>query len=102
MTEWVQTKDAGIRRRIAIDGEHIMIVEVDFEPNAAGALHNHPHEQVTHVLRGQVRFTIEGKETVLETGERIHVAPMLWHSATATESGCLLMDIFSPPREDFR
>jgi quercetin dioxygenase-like cupin family protein len=102
MSEWVQTKDEGVRRRVTIDGEKLMIVEVEFQPNAAGTLHNHPNEQVTHVLRGQARFIIEGKETLLDAGERIYVPSLLWHQALATEHGCLLMDIFSPPREDFR
>lgn len=101
MTDWVQTAE-GIKRRIVIDGEKMMVVEVDFQPNAAGTLHNHVHEQVTHVLRGQARFVIEGKETILNAGERIYVPSMLMHNAIATEQGCLLMDIFSPPREDFR
>jgi len=101
VTDWVQTAE-GIKRRIVIDGEKMMVVEVDFQPNAAGTLHNHVHEQVTHILRGQARFVIEGKETILNAGERIYVPSNLWHNAIATEQGCLLMDIFSPPREDFR
>lgn len=102
MTDWVPMKDRGLKRRIVVDGEKMMVVEVEFEPNAAASRHNHPHEQVTHVLRGQLRFVIEDTETVLNVGERIYVAPMLWHSATATDGGCLVMDVFSPPREDFR
>jgi quercetin dioxygenase-like cupin family protein len=91
----------GTKRRILQDGEKAMLVQLQFERGAKGALHNHPHEQISFVVRGKVRFTIEGQSTDLVAGQSIHVAPNLMHGAEALEETELL-DIFSPPREDFR
>jgi quercetin dioxygenase-like cupin family protein len=91
----------GTRRRILQDGEKIMMVQIHFDKGAVGALHNHPHEQVTFVVRGKVRFTLDGKTSELAAGQSIHIPSNLMHGAEALEE-TELIDVFSPPREDFR
>jgi quercetin dioxygenase-like cupin family protein len=97
---WV-TMAEGVRRRIASDGEHLMLVEVHFQPGAVGAKHSHPHEQVTYILQGRVNFTIEDQTWELAAGQTIHIPGSKIHGVTALEES-LLLDVFSPPREDFR
>jgi quercetin dioxygenase-like cupin family protein len=97
---WEQVA-AGMQRRIIVDGDKLMVVEVHFTPGGGAARHNHPHEQVTYVLNGSIRFTLDGKETVLKAGECVHIPSNVYHSAAADEE-VFLLDVFSPPREDFR
>jgi quercetin dioxygenase-like cupin family protein len=92
---------AGTQRRILQDGEKIMMVQIRFDKGAIGALHNHPHEQMTFVMRGKVRFTLDGKTSDLATGQSIHIPSNVMHGAEALEE-TELIDVFSPPREDFR
>jgi quercetin dioxygenase-like cupin family protein len=99
-TEWIATAE-GVRRRIMTDGEKLMQTEVHFEPGAVGALHNHPHEQATFVVRGRVRFSIDGLEKEYTAGQYIYIPPNAVHGTVAVEES-LLLDTFSPPREDFR
>jgi len=64
-------------------------------------VHSHPHEQITMVERGRVRYIIEGQERVLEQGDMLHLPSGISHGATMLDEEVVLIDIFSPPREDF-
>jgi quercetin dioxygenase-like cupin family protein len=99
-TEWVVTGE-GVRRRIMVDGEKLMLTEVHFEQGGVGALHSHPHEQATLVVTGRVRFTLAGVEHEYTAGQCIYVPSNLVHGMVALEES-LVLDTFSPPREDFR
>ena len=100
MNEWLTVAD-GVRRRIRLDGEKMMMVEVEFAKGAVGSLHSHPHEQLTYVTKGRMRFTLAGKAVDVPSGETIRMPPDMPHEALALEPSALI-DIFSPPREDFR
>lgn len=48
----------GISRKVLAHSDNMMSVEVHFETGAIGAMHSHPHEQLTYVLSGEFEFTI--------------------------------------------
>lgn len=48
----------GISRKVLAHSDNMMSVEVHFEEGAIGAMHSHPHEQLTYVLSGEFEFTI--------------------------------------------
>ena len=64
-------------------------------------IHSHLHEQVSYVEEGQLLFTIEGQEFLLEAGMAITIPPHAKHGATAI-TDCKLVDVFSPVREDYK
>jgi unsaturated pyranuronate lyase len=90
----------GVRRRILGHGSDLMMVSVDFEPGAIGAMHRHPHRQVTYVARGSFRVTVDGRDETLRAGDSFFVASGLLHGVEALEAGTLV-DVFTPAREDF-
>lgn len=98
--EW-QATEPGVHRRIVVDGEKMMLVEVHFEAGAVGSVHKHPHEQATRVIKGRVRFTLDAREQEVAAGEYLLIPSNTLHGAQALEES-LLLDIFSPPRQDFR
>jgi quercetin dioxygenase-like cupin family protein len=61
--------------------------------------HQHPHEQITYVLRGRLRLTIAGVPHDLAPGVSICIPGDTPHAADALED-TLVVDTFSPPRED--
>ncbi len=70
----------------------------------AGAIlpeHQHIHEQWTHVLEGQLKFTLEGETQIMGPGISVYVPSDVPHSATAI-SKCKVIDAFMPVREDFK
>jgi quercetin dioxygenase-like cupin family protein len=100
MSDWVNTAP-GVRRRIITDGQAVMLVEFDFETGAVGALHHHPHEQISYVLRGRAHYTVGGETREVQAGDTVHIPSNVEHGLTALDA-CTLLDVFSPPREDFR
>lgn len=90
----------GCRRKVLATGGGLMTVEFHFDKGAIGALHSHPHEQVGYVVAGRFRFTMEGKDTLLTVGDSYYVPSGVVHGAEALEEG-ILLDVFTPQREDF-
>jgi quercetin dioxygenase-like cupin family protein len=73
-----------------------------FKKDAVLASHSHPHEQITYVVSGKLRFeTGDGASTVAEAGAFVVFAPNEVHGGTALEDSVAL-DAFSPAREDFK
>jgi quercetin dioxygenase-like cupin family protein len=90
----------GIERQMVI-GERIMIVRFRFVPFLVTPEHTHPHEQMSLIISGRVRFFIEGKERIVSAGDVLHFPSNCRHGATMLDEEVVLIDIFSPIREDF-
>lgn len=103
-TDWatvpVEQVEEGIQRQMVI-GEKIMMCRLRIAPHIVTPAHEHPHEQMTLVERGPVLFTIGKEERVANTGDVLHFPSGTWHGATMLDEEVILVDIFSPIREDF-
>jgi quercetin dioxygenase-like cupin family protein len=53
------------------------------------------------IERGRVRFIVDGAERIVAAGDVLHFPPNLSHGATMLDEEVVLIDIFSPSREDF-
>lgn len=94
------TVGEGVQRRILAYGPDLMLVKVAFEAGGIGARHHHVHSQITYVESGVFRCTVGEEEQVLRAGDIFYAAPSVWHGVECLEAGVLL-DSFSPMREDF-
>ena len=52
---WEQA-EPGVTRKVFQPGTGLMMMEVHFEEGAEGALHSHPHEQMSYCLKGAIDF----------------------------------------------
>jgi quercetin dioxygenase-like cupin family protein len=95
-----ETPADGIERRMMV-GQQLMACRLHFAPHVVTPIHRHPHEQLTLVLQGRVRFTIEGVERVAAAGDVLHFPSNAEHGATMLDQDVVLVDIFTPLREDF-
>ncbi|MCB0442440.1 MAG: cupin domain-containing protein [Flavobacterium sp.] len=77
-----------------------MMVNVKFKKGGIGEMHHHIHSQVTHIAEGKFEVTINNETKLLQKGDSFFVAPNLEHGVICLEDG-LLIDVFSPMREDF-
>jgi quercetin dioxygenase-like cupin family protein len=69
----------------------------------AGALlpqHSHVHEQVVHVLEGNLEVTVDGKTSVLHAGSMGVIPSNAVHSGRAL-TDCRVLDAFYPLRKDY-
>jgi len=90
----------GIERQM-ITGDRLMICRLRFAPRIVTPAHQHPHEQMTIVEQGRVRFIIGDSERIVEAGDVLHFPSGCWHGATMLDEEVVLIDIFTPLREDF-
>ena len=90
----------GIVRQM-IWGDHLMVCRLTIAPHTITEVHEHPHEQITLVERGQVRFNVEGKERISGAGDVLHFRSHCRHGATMLDQEVVLIDIFTPVREEF-
>ena len=97
--EW-EVVGEGVKRKILGYDDKIMLVNVHFETGGIGTLHEHYHSQVTYIASGQFEFTIGGETKLLKGGDSFYVPPHVVHGCVCVETG-LLIDVFSPMREDF-
>jgi len=91
----------GVTRKILGRGGKLMMVEVTFKGGAIGALHSHPHEQVSYIANGSFEFDINENKQVVKKGDSIYIPTNEPHSALALEEGSIIVDIFTPQREEF-
>ena len=90
----------GIDRQM-IWGERVMVCRLRFAPGVVTEVHSHHHEQITIVDRGRVVFSIDGKQCNAAAGDVLHFPAHVRHGATMLDNEVVLIDIFSPVREDF-
>ncbi|WP_127578715.1 cupin domain-containing protein [Paenibacillus koleovorans] len=95
------TLEPGLERRILGYSEQMMVTEVRFAKGVVGVLHHHPHRQSAYVAAGSFEVTIDGETKVLVTGDGYMVEPDIVHGVVALEDGSVLIDFFTPMREDF-
>lgn len=90
----------GTTRKILGMGGSLMMVEVTFEAGAVGAMHTHPHEQISYIAKGSFAFTLNGETRTVKVGDSIYIPANAPHGTRALEDA-VIVDIFTPIREDF-
>ena len=90
----------GIKRKVLAYCDEAMCVANYFEKGAIGALHSHPHTQITYVAEGVFEFEIEGEKKVVKKGDTMLKQNGVLHGTLCVEDG-ILVDFFTPKREDF-
>jgi quercetin dioxygenase-like cupin family protein len=91
----------GVIRRTLSTSEGLMLIEVALEKGAVVPLHSHPHEQIGYLASGRVLFELGDERRELAAGDSWLVPPNVPHQVTALEPS-LAIDVFSPPREEYR
>ncbi|MXN92100.1 cupin domain-containing protein [Flavobacterium sp. Sd200] len=97
--EW-EVVGEGVKRQITGYNTTLMMVKVAFEKGSIGAVHQHFHSQASFVASGQFEVTVDGVAKILRAGDTFFAVPNVWHGVVCLEAG-MLIDAFSPIREDF-
>ena len=63
----------GVSRKVLAYDKNLMSVEVRFEKGAVGAMHTHPHTQISYVLAGKFEANIDGEIKVIEKNDGIRI-----------------------------
>ena len=86
-----------------VHGEKIMMAFFDVEPGGEVPHHHHEHEQMGLVLSGELTLHIGDETKLCRAGDAYLIPPNVPHSANVPQSGSAVkvLDIFSPPREEY-
>ena len=90
----------GISARF-VTGSRVMFSFVRLAPGAVMPDHNHPHEQLGYILEGSLVLNLAGDERTLQPGEAYAIPGGVTHRAVGGPNGCLVLDAFNPPREEY-
>lgn len=89
----------GLRRKIMSYDNDVMLMKVAFEKGGIGALHHHPHKQISYIAKGKFEVTIGEDKKILSEGDVYFAPSNVTHGVVCLEEG-LLIDVFNPMRED--
>lgn len=79
-------------------GQRAMTNFVHFEPGAEAPRHVHEEEQIVIILDGEMTFDLDGDVRVMRKGDVAVIPAWVPHGAWTTDTTCLEVDVFSPPR----
>ena len=101
--------DQGIQRSLTeglnarvFPGEQAMISIVKIGPGHKGMLHAHPEEQWGVLLQGSGVRTQGGEEIEVKEGDFWCTPGNIEHTFEAGPDGATVLDVFAPPREEYR
>jgi len=102
-------KTQGISRELAegletriFPGQNVMLSIVRVGPNKSGEIHQHPQEQWGVILEGSGVRIQDGVEHEVGNGDFWQTPGAVSHGFRAGPDGAVILDIFSPPRDEYR
>jgi unsaturated pyranuronate lyase len=91
----------GLTRKTLAQSQAMMICEFKFDAQVTIPIHTHPHDQVGYLVEGHVEMTIDGKKFDLVKGDSYSAPSNVPHGVFTLEPS-IIVDTFSPPREDYQ
>ncbi len=89
----------GVNRKY-ITGERVTVAHFDLKRGSIVPRHAHENEQITQVMKGVLKFVIDGREIVLGEGDVLQIPGWMEHEVYVLED-TLAIDVFSPVRQDW-
>jgi quercetin dioxygenase-like cupin family protein len=97
--EPIQVFEGVAARRI--EGDRVTLAVVELDPDAIVPEHTHAAEQNGMVIRGRMTFRVGDRERVLGPGGTWRIRGGVPHRAQAGPEGAVVIDVFSPIRDDW-
>lgn len=91
----------GVDRKLLAAEGSLMMTEVCFQKDAIGEIHSHLHEQVSYIVSGSFEFNLNGEKQEIHRGDSVYIPTNTPHGVVALEENSIILDIFTPQREDF-
>ena len=90
----------GIKRQTKTNGKTMYQMLATLEAGAKMPAHQHPQEQIVHILSGRMKLIVDGMPHELKTGDSHYLASNIPHGVETIEETHVL-DTFSPPRDEY-
>jgi quercetin dioxygenase-like cupin family protein len=83
-----------------VHGQQTTLAVVELEPGALVPEHHHVSEQLGMVITGSVSFRVGDEERQLGPGATWNIPSDVPHEVRAGPEGAVVIDVFSPTRQD--
>lgn len=93
-----QMAPAVLRRYVT--GDRVTVARFELKGGGIVPRHSHDNEQVTCVLSGALKFTIDGLEVIARAGDVVQIPSWAEHEVAILED-TIALDVFSPVRQDW-
>jgi 4-hydroxy-4-methyl-2-oxoglutarate aldolase len=110
--DWLFDRDddpRGIPRQLAegittrvFSGPDSMLSIVRIQPHSDGRTHSHAEEQWGILLEGECTRIQDGQEAAVRVGDFWHTPGSVPHGIRTGDQAAVVLDVFSPPREEYR
>jgi quercetin dioxygenase-like cupin family protein len=91
----------GVHGRV-VHGERITLGVIELDPNSVVPEHRHENEQLGMCLSGSLLFRVADESRELGPGETWTIPGNVPHEVHIGPEGAVVIDVFVPPREDWR
>lgn len=81
-------------------GEKSQVTKMNYIIGNYASPHQHPHEQSGYVISGKYELTVGDEKYELNAGDTYSIPGNQVHSFNVIEGG-EVVDVFTPPREDY-
>jgi quercetin dioxygenase-like cupin family protein len=101
--DWSQLPQEQVNEKFSrkfLSGEKITLAQLFLKKGCVVPEHHHLSEQISFIVTGRLRFTLEGTVVVRTSNQLICIPSQVPHSVEALED-TMAYDVFSPIREDW-
>jgi quercetin dioxygenase-like cupin family protein len=84
-----------------IEGDHLTVAVIEFEPGAIVPEHRHHHEQIGMCISGSITITLDGTSRTFGPGGTWRILGDRPHVAVAGPGGAVAIEAFAPIRDDW-
>jgi len=96
---WIQICP-GIKRQTLASGNTMYQMLATLEAGSKMPAHQHPQEQIVHILSGHMKLIVDGTPHDMKTGDSFYLAGNVPHGVETLEE-TRVVDTFSPPRDEY-
>ena len=83
-----------------VHGESMYQMIAELDAGSVMPAHQHPQEQIVHILSGRMKLIVDGTPHEMKTGDSFYLASNVPHGVETIEETRVL-DTFSPPRDEY-
>jgi quercetin dioxygenase-like cupin family protein len=91
----------GVHGRV-VHGEGITLGVIELDPNSHVPEHQHANEQLGICVAGSLVFRVGDETRELGPGGTWSIPPGVPHEVHVGPQGAVVIDVFAPPRDDWR
>jgi len=83
---------------LLVNGEHIQLLWVKFDPDGHYPIHSHSHEQISIMLQGRMRLTVGDEVDEIGPGDIWYAPANVLHGGELLgEDPIVFVDLYAPP-----